>query len=109
MSGAPPPPILESGALRLDTFRHRVTRGEQELRLTPTEFALLRYLMANAGRVLTHRMILQAIWGSGHEDATHMLRVFVAQLRQKIEPDPSRPTYIRTEPGIGYRFHDVTG
>ena len=105
----PPPPILQSGVLRLDTFRHLVTRGDQEFRLTPTEFSLLRYLMANAGRVLTHRMILQAIWGSGHEDATHMLRVFVAQLRQKIEPDVARPAYIRTEPGIGYRFHDETG
>lgn len=104
VSGEPPPPVLESGALRLDTFQHLVTRDDRELRLTPTEFALLRYLMANAGRVLTHRMILQAIWGSGNEDATHMLRVFVAQLRQKIEPDAARPTYIRTEPGIGYRF-----
>jgi two-component system, OmpR family, KDP operon response regulator KdpE len=108
VSAEPPPPILESGALRLDSFRHLVTRDDQELRLTPTEFALLRYLMANAGRVLTHRLILQAIWGSGHEDATHMLRVFVAQLRQKIEPDPARPTYIRTEPGIGYRFRAVS-
>jgi len=104
VSGEPPPPVLESGALRLDTLRHLVTRGDQQLRLTPTEFALLRYLMANAGRVLTHRSILQNIWGSGHDDATHMLRVFVAQLRQKIEPNAARPTYIRTEPGIGYRF-----
>jgi len=72
--------------------------------LTPTEYEILRYLMTNKGRVVTYPTLLRAIWGESYADATASLRVFVAQLRRKIEPDPDRPIYILTEPRIGYRF-----
>jgi two-component system, OmpR family, KDP operon response regulator KdpE len=97
-------PVLESGDLRLDQARRLVTSRGQEVHLTPTEYDMLRYLMANAGKVVTHRALLRAVWGPGYEDGSQTLRFFIVQLRRKIEPDPSRPTYIRTEPGIGYRF-----
>jgi len=104
-AGAPAPsPVLESGELRLDQPRRLVTLGDREVHLTPTEYEVLRYLMANAGKVLTHRTLLRAIWGPSHEDAGETLRVFIAQLRRKIEPAVGPPTYVRTEPGIGYRF-----
>ncbi len=97
-------PVLESGDLRLDQVRRLVTSRGQEVHLTPTEYDMLRYLLANAGKVVTHRALLRAVWGPGYEDGSQTLRFFIVQLRRKIEPDPSRPTYIRTEPGIGYRF-----
>ena len=99
-----PSPVLGSGELRLDQARRLVTLGGREVRLTPTEYEMLRYLMANAGKVITHRTLLRTIWGPSHEDASETLRVFIAQLRRKIEPAVGPPTYIRTEPGIGYRF-----
>jgi two-component system KDP operon response regulator KdpE len=99
-----PPPILEIGEVLLDQARRVVTVRGDEVHLTPTEYELLRYLMANAGKVLTHRGLLRAVWGTEYEDATDTLRYFVVQLRRKIEPEPSRPSYIRTEPGVGYRF-----
>lgn len=102
--GEASPPVLESGDLRLDQARRLVTSRGQEVHLTPTEYDMLRYLMANAGKVVTHRALLRAVWGPGYEDGSQTLRFFIVQLRRKIEPDPSRPTYIRTEPGIGYRF-----
>ncbi len=98
------PPVLEIGHLVLDQARRLVTVGSDEVHLTPTEYELLRYLMANAGKVLTHRTLLRAVWGAEYEDATDTLRFFIVQLRRKIEPEPSRPTYIRTEAGVGYRF-----
>jgi two-component system, OmpR family, KDP operon response regulator KdpE len=104
VADAPASPVLEQGDLRLDQALRLVTVGGREVHLTPTEYEMLRYLMANAGKVLTHRTLLQAVWGPGYEDATQTLRFFIVQLRRKIEPDPSRPTYIRTEPGVGYRF-----
>jgi two-component system, OmpR family, KDP operon response regulator KdpE len=103
-SGPPPSPVLESGDLRLDQARRLVTLRGREVHLTPTEYEMLRYLMANAGKVLTHRTLLRTIWGPSHEDASETLRVFIAQLRRKIETDAHRPTFIKTEPGIGYRF-----
>ena len=103
-SGGSPSPVLTSGDLRLDQARRLVTVAGREVHLTPTEYEMLRYLMANAGKVITHRTLLGAVWGPSHEDASETLRVFIAQLRRKIEPEPHRPTYIRTEPGIGYRF-----
>ena len=103
-AGGPPSPVLESGELRLDQARRLVTLADREVHLTPTEYEILRYLMANAGKVITHRTLLGAVWGPSHEDASETLRVFIAQLRRKIEPEPHHPTYIRTEPGIGYRF-----
>ena len=88
----------------LDPDTHRVTRAGEPVRLTPTEFELLAVLMRNAGRVMTHRQILTAVWGPAHGQDTPYLRVFVGQIRQKIEQDPGEPRLILTEPGVGYRF-----
>ena len=97
---------LTRGDLTIDFDRRRVQRGELEIRLTPKEFELLTLLLTHAGRVLTHRTILKAIWGShGHEQPEH-LRVLMGQLRRKIEPDPANPRYLLTEPWVGYRFAD---
>lgn len=95
---------LESGNLRLDIASHTVIFEEKELKLTPKEFELLKMLMQNEGKVLTHSWLLKEIWGIGYQNETHYLRVFINQLRQKIETDPARPKRIITETGIGYRF-----
>jgi two-component system KDP operon response regulator KdpE len=81
-----------------------VTRNGEALRLTPKEYDVLHLLVRNAGRVLTHRQILQAVWGPANVEDTQYLRVFVGRLRQKIEAEPSEPQLIVTEPGVGYRF-----
>jgi two-component system KDP operon response regulator KdpE len=99
-------PVLRSGELELDQARRLVQLRGEPVHLTPTEYDVLRYLMANAGKVVTHRALLGAVWGPGYQDSARMLRVFIAQLRHKIEPVPARPTYIRTEPSVGYRFRD---
>jgi two-component system KDP operon response regulator KdpE len=98
-------PIMR-GDLIIDRDRHRVTRADDEFRLTPKEFELLTFLAQHPGRVLTHRTILKAIWGPHAVDQPEHLRVLVAALRRKIERDPSRPRYIVTEPWVGYRFAD---
>jgi two-component system KDP operon response regulator KdpE len=95
---------LESGELAIDFDRRRVYRDGTEIRLTPKEFELLTVLAAHAGRVLTHRAILKAIWGANGAGQQEHLRVLVGQLRKKLEPDPSHPRYIVTEPWVGYRF-----
>lgn len=97
-------PVLTFGDLQIDVARRIVTRAGVELHLTPTEYDLLRELAGNADRVLTHQMLLSRVWGPASADATNYLRVYVNQLRHKIEPDPARPRYIVTEPGVGYRF-----
>ncbi|HET9016904.1 MAG TPA: response regulator [Thermomicrobiaceae bacterium] len=97
-------PVLDFGELRIDLAARVVTRGGREVHLTPTEYDLLRELAANAGKVLTHGMLLTRVWGPASADATNYLRVYVNQLRHKIEPDPAHPRYIVTEPGVGYRF-----
>ena len=79
-------------------------RGEEEVKLTATEYKLLAYLAANSGRVLTHQSILTHVWGPADADHTEYLRVYMRQLRKKLESDPDRPQYLLTEPGIGYRF-----
>jgi two-component system KDP operon response regulator KdpE len=94
------------GDLVIDRDRNRVSRGDAEIRLTPKEFDLLTFLAQHEGRVLTHRTILKALWGPHAVDQPEHLRVLVASLRKKIEPNPSRPTYIVTEPWVGYRFTD---
>jgi two-component system KDP operon response regulator KdpE len=97
------------GDLSLDSSGHTVMRAGQLLRLTRTEWELLRALMSNAGRVMTHQQLFRAVWsGRSFGDAQQYLRVYVARLRRKIEPDPVRPTYIHTEPGVGYRFVTAT-
>ena len=97
--------VLEVGEFRIDLDAHVVTRGGEELRLTPKEFDLLAHLVRNAGKVLTHRSLLGAVWGGDYTEQHEYLRVFIGQLRKKIEPDPSKPRYILTEPWIGYRFN----
>lgn len=97
---------LKRGDLTIDFDRRRVHRGEFQIRLTPKEFDLLTLLVTHAGRVLTHRFILKAIWGPYSIDQPEHLRVLIGQLRKKIEPDPTKPRYLLTEPWVGYRFAD---
>ncbi|WP_416223761.1 response regulator [Thermoflexus sp.] len=103
----PSDPVFEIGDLRVDLARRLVTRQGQRIELTPTEFALLRVLIQHAGKVLTHRQLLRAVWGPGYENDVHLLRVTISNLRRKLEPDPSRPRYIQTELGVGYRIKDA--
>ena len=100
-------PVLRVGDLEIDAVRHRVARAGVELKLTPKEFELLSFLARHAGRVLTHRQILAAVWGPAHTEDTQYLRVYIGQLRQKIEPQPDDPRIILTEPGIGYRIAEA--
>jgi two-component system KDP operon response regulator KdpE len=95
---------FQVGALVIDFERRLVTVDGKEVHLTPTEYEVLKYLATNSGKVMTHRVLLRAVWGPEYEDEAHYLRVFIGQLRRKIEPDPSRPRYLLTEPGIGYRL-----
>ena len=95
------------GALRLDPDRHRVEKMGQEVRLTPKEFAMLRYLMDHAGRPIPHNRLLVSIWGAEYGNEREYLRVLINQLRKKIEDDPSRPSYILTESYVGYRFREA--
>jgi two-component system KDP operon response regulator KdpE len=95
---------LQVGDLTIDYDRHRVSRGEEEIRLTPKEFELLVLLARSADRVLTHRAILKAVWGPNAVDQPEHLWVLMAQLRKKIEPEPSHPRYLVSEPWVGYRF-----
>jgi two-component system KDP operon response regulator KdpE len=92
------------GDLRVDLARRRVWVGEAEVRLTPIEYRLLTVLVRHAGKVLTHRQLLQEVWGPGQVEQTHYLRVYMANLRRKLEADPARPRFLRTEPGVGYRL-----
>ena len=97
-------PVVQANDLRIDFERRLVTRGGDEIHLTPTEYDVLKYLVQHAGKVVTHRMLLQQVWGAEHLDETQYLHVFMSQLRRKLEPHPARPQYILTEPGVGYRF-----
>jgi two-component system, OmpR family, KDP operon response regulator KdpE len=96
--------VFKNGDLVVDLTAHVVTRREKEVKLTATEYALLRLFVKHPGRVLTHRYILREIWGPKSEEHRQYLRVYVTHLRQKIEPDPEKPSLIKTESGIGYRF-----
>jgi two-component system KDP operon response regulator KdpE len=102
----PEAPVLEIGELRLDLARRQVRVAGADVHLTPLEYRLLALLVQNAGKVLTHRQILKEVWGPGAVAETHYLRVFMAQLRRKIEPDPARPRLLLTEPGVGYRMRE---
>jgi two-component system KDP operon response regulator KdpE len=106
-SSAAGSPILDIGPLHVDLARREVTVSGREVRLTPIEYRLLIYLAQNAGKVLTHRQILKEVWGPPYTGQTHYLRVFMAQLRRKIEPDAARPKLLVTEPGVGYRMRDA--
>jgi two-component system KDP operon response regulator KdpE len=99
-----PTSLIKAGLLQIDLAWHTVTRAGEELKLTATEYNLLAYLAANRGRVLTHQSILEHVWGPEDVDHTEYLRVYMRQLRKKLEADPEHPQVIVTEPGIGYRF-----
>ena len=105
-SGTKPDTTLQIGPLHLNPLRQEAQLNGQPLDLTPIEYRLLLYLANNAGRVLTHRQILQEVWGQNYMGRTHTLRVFMAQLRRKLEPDPSHPQLLMTEMGVGYRMRE---
>jgi two-component system, OmpR family, KDP operon response regulator KdpE len=96
-------PVFKVGSLVVDLGNRLVMLEDKEVQLTPTEYDILRALVMNAGKVITNHQILRKVWGEGYDDL-HILRVNISNLRHKLEPDPSRPTYIHTEPGVGYRL-----
>lgn len=96
--------VIESGDFRIDLDAHMVTVCGREVHLTPKEFDLLVYLARHSGKVLTHRALLNAVWGANNTEQPEYLRVFIGQLRKKLEPDASSPRYLQTEPWVGYRF-----
>jgi two-component system, OmpR family, KDP operon response regulator KdpE len=98
--------LFQVGQLVVDLGRRRVQVGDTEIHMTPNEYSLLATLVKNAGKVMTHRHLLREVWGPGASDQSHYLRVYMNQLRQKIEADPSRPRYLITETGVGYRLLD---
>jgi two-component system KDP operon response regulator KdpE len=97
-------PVVRVGGLEIDLPKRLVTRDGTALHLTPTEFALVEQFVTNPGKLLTHRFLLQKVWGDGYAEESHYLRVYVAGLRKKLERDPSSPSLILTEPGVGYRW-----
>jgi two-component system KDP operon response regulator KdpE len=97
-------PVVATPAFTVDLAARRVTRDGADVRLTPTEWHVLEVLVRNAGRLVSQRQLLQEVWGPKYESETNYLRVYLAQLRAKLEPDPARPRYLITEPGMGYRF-----
>ncbi|MBI5490377.1 MAG: response regulator [Deltaproteobacteria bacterium] len=99
-------PVLEIGTLRIDQSRREVRIGEREVKLTPIEYRLLVLLARNAGKVLTHRQILREVWGPPYVGEVQYLRVFMAQLRRKVEAEPARPRLLLTEQGVGYRLRE---
>jgi two-component system, OmpR family, KDP operon response regulator KdpE len=96
--------FVETGHFTVDLQSKRVIRGDGEVRLTPTEWAMVEVLARNPGKLVSQRQVLEDVWGPGHADDTAYLRVHMAHIRRKLEPDPSRPRYFVTEPGMGYRF-----
>lgn len=99
-------PLFRSAGLTVDLARRVVTVNGREVKLTPKEYDLLRILVTHAGKVLTHQHLLREAWGRAYVNQTHYLRVYIGQLRHKIEPDPTQPRYIVTEPGVGYRLRN---
>jgi two-component system, OmpR family, KDP operon response regulator KdpE len=99
-------PVLTFGELRVDLAHRRVTLKREDLKLTPTEYEILKYLALQAGKVVTHKQLLRAVWGPNYQEETHYLRIYIGQLRRKIEADPSQPIYILTESGVGYRMKE---
>jgi two-component system KDP operon response regulator KdpE len=99
-------PVVKAGDLKIDIARHKVLRGESEIHLTPKEFDLLRLLAQNAGKVVTHRQLLQAVWGPAHLEDTAYLRVFIGQVRRKIDAEDGAASLIENAAGVGYRLRD---
>jgi two-component system KDP operon response regulator KdpE len=106
---APETPILEVGPLRMDQERHEANVDGRAVKLTPIEWRLLALLARHAGKVLTHAQILREVWGPNASSQSHYVRVYMAELRKKLEADPSRPRLLLTEPGVGYRLADAPG
>lgn len=104
LTSKPDDPVIQVGGLQMDISRRVVTVNENEISLTPTEYDILRLLMQNAGKVITHHHLLRQVWGTAYDSEMHILRVNISNLRRKIETDPARPNYIHTEPGVGYRL-----
>ena len=104
LPGASGQPVFASGDLQVDLAHRRVLKADQEVSLTPTEYEILKVLVQNAGRVMTHQQIILKVWGGGYDEEAHLLRVNISNLRRKIESDPTRPVHITTEPGVGYRL-----
>lgn len=104
LAAKPDEPVLMVDGLKMDLSRRIVTLDENQISLTPTEYEILRLLLQNAGKVITHRQLLRQVWGTAYESEMHILRVNISNLRRKIEPDPARPHYLLTEPGVGYRL-----
>ncbi len=97
-------PLLRNGELEVDLDKRRVLSRGKDVHLTPNEYKLFAHLMKHAGKVLTHRQLLKEVWGAAYASQTHYLRVYMVQLRHKLEEDPARPKYLLTEPGVGYRL-----
>lgn len=104
VAGPPESPTITTADFEVDLADKRVTRGGENLRLTPTEWSILELLAKNPGRLVSQQQVLTHVWGPAYAKETHYLRVYMAQLRRKLEPDPSRPRYLLTEAGMGYRF-----
>jgi two-component system KDP operon response regulator KdpE len=102
--GPPTDPVIEVGELRIDLEKRAVTAAGRPVQLTPHEYGLLRLFALNPGKLLTHKTILREVWGPAYQTESHYLHVYVSQLRRKLEPDPTRPRYLVTEPGAGYRL-----
>lgn len=99
-------PVLVCGGLHVDLAQRRVLVDGREVKLTPTEYEIIKVMAQHAGRVLTHKQLLKAVWGTAYHEDTHYIRVYIGQLRRKIETDPAQPRYIITESGVGYRLMD---
>lgn len=97
-------PVINCGGLTVDLLLRRVTVDGHEIKLTPTEYEIIKVMAQHAGRVLTHKQLLKAVWGNSYSEDTHYIRVYIGQLRRKIEADPTQPHYIITESGVGYRL-----
>ena len=97
-------PLLSCGEISMDLLQHQVIVEGHEVKLTPTEYDLLKYMLKNAGKVLTHKQILKAVWGNDYDEDLHYIRIYMRQLRRKIEKDPAQPKYLLTEAGVGYRL-----
>jgi len=97
-------PIITCGDLVIDLVGRHVMKGDKEIKLTPTEYEILKVLAQNIGKVLTHKYLLKAVWGTAYNEDTHYIRVYIGQLRRKVESNPAQPQYIITESGVGYRL-----
>jgi len=104
----PTQPVFTSGDLEINFVKRQVTVAGKEVKLTPTEYALLQELVLNAGKVLTHAHLLNKVWGLEYRDEREYLHVFIPRLRVKLEPDPRNPIYITSVPGVGYQFEDIS-